>query len=106
MNNGNVEAMINSEVGSSSTQVSNKQPITVAQIIKKDLACTSTIQLIADYVVAVQEKTLSQMDHAERDNCLISKVGYPSSFVIANLLLNSKHCLQKILKPTTPNTRT
>jgi hypothetical protein len=81
MNNGDVEAMIDSEDGSSSTQVSNKQPIIVAQIIKKDLARTSTIQLIADYVVAVQEKTLSQMDPTERDNCLISKVG---SFILCD----------------------
>ena len=83
MNNGDVEAMLNSsDEGSSSARVSNTQPIIVSQIVKKDLARTSTIQLIADYVVAVQEKTLNQIeDPVRRKNCLMAKVG---SFILCD----------------------
>jgi hypothetical protein len=81
MNDGDVEAILNADEGNS-TQVSSIQPIIVAQIVKKDFACTSTIQLIADYVVAVQQKTLNQIeDPIQRKNCLMAKVG---SFILCD----------------------
>jgi hypothetical protein len=74
MNAGDVEAMIGSEEGASNRNTGTQATI-VAQIVQKDLARTSTIEFIADYMIAVQEMVLSKIeDPAERANCLMSKM--------------------------------